>query len=382
MNRGDEGPMKLVIFNALNSNSGGGKSIRDSYLRLLDASELTDRYVVIAARSADLPGLSNPMISVERVPEWWSRAIIAPLAYGVLLGRLSDRLGANVVFNIGDLVIRTRARQLYLFDWPYALHVHPRVWSTMTYLDWLNRRVKLVLLAWTFARPDVVVAQTVEIKQRLEARYGLRDVRVVGNAPTNVAPLDSRDLGRSLPPGIKLVYPAIYYPHKNHAVLLDLARLIKTRGLNYRIIVTITPRTPAAHAFLASIDHGDLGDVLVNVGEVSPDRMGSLYAQCDGLMMPTLLESFSIVYVEAMQRKLPIFTSDMWFARAVCGDAARYFDPFDANDILTSLNAVYGDLPAKRALTEAGQARLASFPTWKDNFASFQDMLKELLGRA
>ncbi len=38
--------MKTVVVNALNSNSGGGKSIRDSLVGLLDATKLDARYVV------------------------------------------------------------------------------------------------------------------------------------------------------------------------------------------------------------------------------------------------------------------------------------------------------------------------------------------------
>ena len=39
--------MKPIVVNALNSNSGGGKSIRDSYLKILNEQELENRYIII-----------------------------------------------------------------------------------------------------------------------------------------------------------------------------------------------------------------------------------------------------------------------------------------------------------------------------------------------
>ena len=97
--------------------------------------------------------------------------------------------------------------------------------------------------------------------------------------------------------------------------------------------------------------------------------------------MPTLLESFSIVYLEAMYHGLPVFTSDMWFARAVCGDAAAYFDPLDAEDILHSITKIMPHAVARRKLVEAGKQQLASFPTWNENFAKYQSHISELTAK-
>jgi len=63
----------------------------------------------------------------------------------------------------------------------------------------------------------------------------------------------------------------------------------------------------------------------------------SLYAQSDALLMPTLLESFSGTYVEAMFHKIVILTSKLDFAEDVCGESAFYFDPTSPEDILASI---------------------------------------------
>jgi len=371
--------MKTVAINAINSNSGGGKSIRDSYLKLLNEEELTERYVVIAAKGADLGFITNPNIEVMEMPCFWSRAFLAPLIYRFALGRVLRSINADVVLNMGDLIVHTDTNQIYIFDWPYALDVHPKVWSDMNRLDWFNRRVKLWLVKHDFNKPDIVIAQTDFIRGRLKELYGLQDVRVVNNAVTiNTAPGDEA-LDFSLPPGVRLVYPSVYYPHKNLEILLDLAGLIKASKLDYRIVTTVNPDTDAARRFLDSIAEHGLQDIITNIGQVPLNQMHSLYKQCDALLMPTLLESFSIVYLEAMHHGLPVFTSDMWFAQAVCSDAAKYFDPFDAVDILRALDEVMQNPDVKSAQIEKGTHRLASFPAWKENFATYQQFIAELL---
>ncbi len=317
-----------------------------------------------------------------KLPPIYSRAILAPLVYRFALGRLIDRIGADVVLNLGNLIVSTTARQLYVFGWPYALNVHPKVWKTMSVPDWLRRRTKLLLLERHFRRADIVVAQTQEIRDVLSAKYGLADVRVINNAVTLEPTVLDRGVDFALPDGVRLLCPCVYYPHKNLEVLLDLGSRIKTRGLDYRIVTTVDPSAGAARRFVEAIGERGLGDIIRNVGQVPLHRMQSLYAQCHALLMPTLLESFSIVYLEAMHHRLPIFTSDMWFARAVCGNAARYFDPFDADDILRSLEQVLSDVAAKNALVEAGTRQLASYPSWPQNFATFQSLIAELLGKS
>lgn len=373
--------MKIIAFNALNSNSGGGRSIRDSYLKLLNARELFEHYVVIVAKGADLGFVTNPNIEIMEMPALYSWTVLAPFVYRFVLGHVLDRVNADIVLNLGDLIVHTKARQIYIFDWPYALDVHERVWASMKFMDWLNRRVKLWLLKRDFRRPDIVIAQTDFIKGRIEALYDLLDVRVINNAVTVSTSSGDESRDFCLPKGTKLVCPAVYYPHKNLEILLNLAQLISERSVDYRIVTTVNPDTEAAQRFVDDISSRGLAGVIINIGQVPLTQMHSLYKQCDALLMPTLLESFSIVYLEAMHHGLPVFTSDMWFAHSVCGDAAKYFDPFDAEDILRAIEKVMPIPEIKHAIVKAGKRQLASFPSWEENFAAYQKIIFELLAR-
>jgi len=340
---------------------------------------LTERYVVITTKGNRLDFVTNSNIKLMEMPSYWRQDFLAPLIYRFALGRLLRKINADVLLNMGDLIVHTDAKQIYIFDWPYALDVHPKVWADMNSIDLLKRRAKLWLLRRDFDNPDIVIAQTNFIRKRLKELYDLQDVRVINNAVTiNAAPSDET-FDFAIPSGIRLVYPTVYYPHKNLQILLNLADLIKTSKIDYRIVTTVNPDTVAARQFLASIDKRGLQNIIINVGQVPINQMPNLYRQCDALLMPTLLESFSIVYLEAMHHGLPIFTSNMWFAQNVCGDAAKYFDPFDAMDILRIIKEVMQNPEVKKSHIEKGAHQLSCFPTWKENFITYEELIAELL---
>jgi glycosyltransferase involved in cell wall biosynthesis len=370
--------MQTIVINALNSNSGGGRSIRDSFLKLLNEETLEDRYVVLVAPGAQLDFVQNRSIRIEELPAGYARTIAAPLVYELLLGRVLKRLNADVVLNLGDLVVNTSIPQIYVFDWPYAIDVEPGIWRQMGTADWASRRSKLILLERSFRKPAIVVAQTEYIRDRLKQKYHLKRVEVIGNSVTlNEGGETYRDFG--LPTGINLVCPSVYYPHKNIDILLDVAERVRESGLGYRFVVTVAPTSAAAAGFVRAIDSRGLQDFVINAGQVDPRLMPSLYRQCDGLILPTLLESFSIVYPEAMHFGLPILTSDRWFARSVCGEAARYFDPNDPASILSAITDVFGPVGTREFLVTAGHKQLATFPDWPKNFAAFLALIRELL---
>ena len=107
--------------------------------------------------------------------------------------------------------------------------------------------------------------------------------------------------------------------------------------------------------------------------------MSGIYKRIDALLMPTLLESFSIVYLEAMYYKVPILTSNMWFAKSVCGNAALYFDPLDENDIYNSIEKFLTNNTLRANLMKKGLIQLSKFPSWDKNFTTINSIINESL---
>ena len=351
-------------------------------MQLLDRSVLDDRYFPLTADPEAFTWITNHRIQVVGLPTRYGDTIFSPLVHEYLLDRILKRYQIDLVFNLADLVIRTKVKQIYLFDWPYAINPNSVVWQRMDRRDLLVRKIKLSLLRRRIRRPVVTIAQTPVAKEALERLYRLPNVAIVPNA-VSLDNLDTTGEQRfALPAGRKLLHLTYYYPHKNLEVLLPVARRIRELGRDYRIIITIArSQHKRAERLLEEIRVQDLGAIIVNVGPVEMAHVPSLYRSCDGLLMPTLLESFSGTYVEAMFHRIPIFTSDLDFAKGVCGDAACYFDPHDAHDIVSKLDTVFDDPSRMAILVRAGERALSSLPDWAQSFERYQEIIRGELRR-
>ena len=375
--------MYRIAVNGINSKTGGGKSILHNYMTLLDKSVLDHRYLLLTPDPSAFAWIRNDRIEIVGVPDWYGKTIASPFVYEFVLDRVLKRYRIDIIFNMGDLVVHTGVKQVYLFDWSYAIHPRGIVRVRMARRDWFIRKVKLLLLKRRIRRPAVTIAQTPVAKEALQRLYGLTNVKIVPNA-VSLDNLDSdRDKRFALPSGKRLLYLTYYYPNKNLEVLLAVARRIRELGRDYRIIITIAPsQHKRAERLLDEIRIQDLGAIIVNVGPVEMAHVPSLYRNCDGLLMPTLLESFSGTYVEAMFHGIPIFTSDLDFAKGVCGDAACYFDPHDAHDIVRKIDTVFHNPTYSESLIGAGRRVLASLPDWPHAFKLYQKIIRDELPRA
>jgi len=166
-------------------------------------------------------------------------------------------------------------------------------------------------------------------------------------------------------------------PHKNLEVLIDLFKLYPDDLKDVRCIISIEENQHKnSKKLLNNIRKYNLQDKIINVGKLGQEGLAEFFLNCDALLFPTLLESFSGTYLEAMYFNLPILTSDLDFARYVCDDAALYFDPWDPADILKKIHMVKADSNLRKSLVEKGEERLQVF--FKDWEVVLSDMAIEL----
>lgn len=134
---------------------------------------------------------------------------------------------------------------------------------------------------------------------------------------------------------INVLVPSADYPHKNLKIILEICKLIRSRKLDYDIVFTIT--IPRNSKFQKSIVDLKLEDQITNIGPYSYSDAVDVYSKCDVVFMPSVLETFSTSYLEAIALKKPLVVADKPFAREICSKYASYFSPFDAEAALQSI---------------------------------------------
>jgi glycosyltransferase involved in cell wall biosynthesis len=181
-----------------------------------------------------------------------------------------------------------------------------------------------------------------------------------------------------LPKGTLLLCLSRYYPHKNLEIFVPLAEEIKKRGLDFKIIITIDEsQDRRVKPFLSLVRERGLDTIIINLGPVEMKNTPSLYKQCDGLLMPTLLETYCLPYVESMTHKRLILTSDMDFSRDVCGDAAVYFDPLNHLSILEAIEEIYSNDILREEKIRNGSIQIERLNSWDKVIQMYSDILED-----
>ena len=103
-----------------------------------------------------------------------------------------------------------------------------------------------------------------------------------------------------------------------------------------------------ARALLETIEQQQLSADVVNIGPVGHEDLRSAYQSVRICLLPTVLESMSGTYLEALQYRLPIVTTDRDFARESCGSAATYFEPGEVEVAIDLLRAAAASAPPER----------------------------------
>ena len=159
-----------------------------------------------------------------------------------------------------------------------------------------------------------------------------------------------------------------YYPHKNLEIIVE--TFCRYRDV-LRDTVCVLPidrgQGKGAAALIDRIHAEGLDDQIICVGAIRQQRLGEFYSAADVMFLPTLLESFSGTYLEAMQLERPILTSDRDFAREICGDAAVYVDPLSPDSIKDGILRLKNETSLRQEVISKGRRRLQQhLKTWPE----------------
>lgn len=279
--------------------------------------------------------------------------------------RLVRAFRPDAVWGLGNFGLRRpHARQAFLFHKPQFIYE-----SRYTRVELPGIRLRNALarrrLIRSLPATQLVFCQTQTAAARFRRFLGYQGrIAIMPNAVSRFvtgAPAARPAIFEQLKGRFTLLCLTKFYAHKNLEVFLDLFRQHARALDDVTVILTIdASQHPRAPRFLREMGQPTYRGRLLTVGPIQQSELPAYYAASDGLILPTLLESFSGTYLEAMQFARPILTSDLDFAREVCGDAAEYFDPFDPASIAQAILRVKDSPGRREALVAEGSRRLAA----------------------
>lgn len=169
-------------------------------------------------------------------------------------------------------------------------------------------------------------------------------------------------------PSCYFFYPAQFWRHKNHVLILRAMRTIVDKA-KLRVPVVFCGSYADYHRAATFMEVRSLaaqlglaGDVHY-LGPVPEEDMAALYTLSVGLVMPTFFGPTNIPPLEAWHFNRPVITSDIRGLREQSGDASILIDPRSPEDLAQAMLQLWQDKAFCAEFGERGRKRLASY-TW------------------
>jgi len=209
------------------------------------------------------------------------------------------------------------------------------------------------------------------------SRHGL--INLVGLAPEKISVIPNCysnifERAKSLPspgnPVTKIFTLAAPYPHKNLSIIPKTAAILQAQGVGdaFKFVTTLPDSGSVSDNFWRIARELHVENMVENIGPIVLRDCPKWYAATDILFLPTLLETFSVTYLEAMKMNRPIVTTDLDFAHDVCGEAAEYFEPRNADSAARAILKISNDSRYYLELVRKGTERLKTFPTPEEKY--------------
>ena len=163
------------------------------------------------------------------------------------------------------------------------------------------------------------------------------------------------------------IYPANFWIHKNHEILLIAYGLYRDNSSEDRWDLVFTGHLDKRAEQLKSLANTlGIGRYVHFKGHLNEEEFAELFDRAGALVYPSLHEGFGIPLVEAMRFRKPIICSRYTSIPEVAGCSALYFNAKDPVELASAMKRISEDHELRARLVHAGDHRLREFSISKE----------------
>ena len=367
------------LVNCSNLKAGGGLQVADSICGQL-VKYPQHHFVVVLSNYLDttkerINSYSNVEVLTYNIPNSF-RTIV--LGRDKTLERLVNINNINAVLTVfGPSRWKPQVPHLSGFALPQLVIPESPYFTRMNRMERIKWYFWKAIRKWSLKRSaNIFWTENPYISDRLKVLMkGQADVYTASNYYNQVFDMPEK-WKRSiiLPPfqGVTCLTVASPSKHKNFGIIVDIIRYLRKTYPNFKVRFVLTckyEQWPLADDVMESV---------VYVGKTDVSECPHLYNQADIMFMPTLLECFSATYPEAMRMGVPIVTTDLEFARGLCGDAACYYSAIEAEAAAEAIYKVSCDKEYAKRLVDNGKEQLKSFDNYEQRTKKLVKILEDI----
>ena len=175
--------------------------------------------------------------------------------------------------------------------------------------------------------------------------------------------------------------PSAYYPHKNLEIIPRVAEAMRRQdpNLDFEFRLTLAEESAEWRRQATEAHRLGVGARIVTMGILDAGGLARAYKAASAVFLPTLREASTAVYPESFFFGRPLVTSDLDFARELCGEAALFVPPLQPEKIASRLIELAQSADLRSVLVAAGNRQLArGYPSPAEKFSMQLEMLSQV----
>ncbi|MGK6342943.1 glycosyltransferase family 4 protein [Chryseobacterium sp. DT-3] len=366
--------MRIIIDNS-NLFAGGGLQVAASFVNDLKRINNDNDYYIINSPNC------HRQFEVNLFPENFHFIELSDEEYNSKRKRIKkmmieeNRIKPDCIFTVfGPSYHKSKFPKIVGFAWGYVLYLDSPFYKRLRIIESIKYKVLNALKVFFFNRnSDALIFETKNAQEIYSKNYNSSiKSYVVSNTLNSIFNKKEQWKDILIPSsGFNLLCLSANYPHKNLEIIPNVIdEILKIDpDFDFKFHISLTEE---------NLKVPDVYKKYINyLGRVDLNKLPSLFSKMDSLFMPTLLETFSTTYLEAMFMKVPIITSDMSFSRDICSDAAIYCDPVNSRQYAENIVNLSKDPFLKERLINNGINNLLRFGNSLDRTKEYLRIIEE-----
>jgi len=367
--------MRILIDNS-NLFAGGGIQVATSLLNDLKTFNKEHLFWVLqsphSAKTIDTATFSKNFVFYD-IPE---KIYTAKLKRSNFVKKLEEEINPNVIFTtFGPSYHKSNFPKVVGFAFGQMLYTSSPFYNQLSFLQQLKYKLLIFLKKKAFINnADALVFETENARLIFKQKTGYKKKTFTVHNTLN-AVFSKREEWQTLPiekTQLDILCLTANYPHKNLQIIPKIIDEIQNIDpeLNFKVHISLRKE---------ELNFDDKYHRYINyLGNVPLIQLPLLYQQVDVLLMPSLLETFSTTYLEAMAMKVPIVASDMPFSRDICAEAALYCSPLKSDEYAEKILLLHNNTSVKNELIQKGEQNLKRFGTSMDRTKKYIEIIEQI----
>jgi glycosyltransferase involved in cell wall biosynthesis len=152
----------------------------------------------------------------------------------------------------------------------------------------------------------------------------------------------------------KFVYPAQFWAHKNHKLLLEASKVLLSSGI-YNFEFRLIGGDKGNLQYIKNlVQEFGLQKHVIFLGFVSDTELASEYENATALVYPSFSGPENLPPLEAMQCNVPVIIANYEGAYEQLGEAALYFNPFNSRELADQIIKLIDSKALQEKLKHSG----------------------------